>query len=191
MHFTVEAQRLIESHVSRGDIAVDATAGNGYDTLFLARLVGAGGLVFSVDIQHEAIQRLRQKLTNENLIDRVILSQNDHANIKQIVAPKFHGRIACAMFNLGYLPLGDKSITTQRHSTIQAIREVSSIIQPGGVITVLAYVGHEGGSEEAAAVAEWMRRDAADWDCADCSDPSNPTSPILWFGRKRAEPAPA
>lgn len=189
MHFTVEAQRLIESHVSLGDVAVDATAGNGHDTLFLARLVGVDGLVFSVDIQQEAIQRLRQKLIHENLIDRVVLSHEDHANIKQIVAPKFHGRIACAMFNLGYLPLGDKSITTQRHSTIQAIRAVSTIIKPGGVITVLAYVGHEGGGEEATAVAEWMRRDAVDWDCEDCSDPSNPTSPILWFGRKRAEVA--
>ena len=46
MHFTVETQNRVRDWIAPGDITIDATAGNGFDTLFLADAVGPNGLVY-------------------------------------------------------------------------------------------------------------------------------------------------
>jgi len=45
------AQQLLKATVEEGDTVVDATAGNGHDTLFLAQLVGDSGQVYAFDVQ--------------------------------------------------------------------------------------------------------------------------------------------
>jgi predicted methyltransferase len=185
MHFTVEAQKIVREQLVPGDCAIDATAGNGHDTLFLADAVGPTGTVYAVDIQSSAIDRLRDTLAGQRLLERVELHAQDHAFLKQIVAPKWHGRIACAMFNLGYLPHSDKSITTRRESTLAGIEGAFSLLKTGGVMTVIAYVGHEGGRDEAVGVAQWIASRESDLDCSCIQDAANPASPILWVVRKR------
>lgn len=185
MHFTVEAQRRAEASLFLGAVVVDATAGNGFDTQFLAERVGPDGLVIAIDIQPCAIERAGLLLGQKNLSFRTLLSVGDHANLKHIVAPKYWGEIACIMFNLGYLPSGDKTVITRKGTTISALMAAASMLRPAGLLTVIAYVGHAGGREEAEAVAQWMESVRGDFEIASLKDDTNPDSPILWTARKK------
>ncbi|MCU0709442.1 MAG: methyltransferase domain-containing protein [Pirellula sp.] len=185
MHFTVEAQRILGDRIAPGDIVIDATAGNGHDTVFLADRVGEKGLVYAIDIQASAIEQVRLRLQERELLTRVKLHIADHKCIKQIVAPGHHGAVKCVVFNLGYLPFGDKSITTTRESSIAAIDGAASLLKTNGWMTILAYVGHPGGREEAQAVQDWLEAHADTFAYQDLRDPDNPASPILWVVEKR------
>src|SRR5690554_1830257 len=112
-----QSHDIIRSVVREGDIVVDATAGNGYDTVFLANLVGKEGKVFSFDIQEEAIIRTKQNLEKNKLCDRVVLINDSHASLDKYIDTT----IKAAMFNLGYLPGGDHTISTKPDSTIAAL----------------------------------------------------------------------
>lgn len=133
------------SHVLKeGDFAVDCTAGNGNDTCFMASLVGDTGKVYSIDIQKVAIDNTKDKLVEQNLIDRVELINDCHSNVDIYVCE----RIKCGMFNLGYLPSGDHNIVTKPNSTIYSIDKLLSLLIVGGIITIGIYYGHPGGDEE-------------------------------------------
>lgn len=138
------AKRYISARVSEGDLVVDATCGNGRDTLFLAELVGKTGKVFSFDIQVEALAKTRRLLEANNLSNRVNLIQSGHEHIQDYV----HGRVAAVMFNLGYLPGGDHGITTRPDTTVAALAKSLQLLCTGGIVTIVVYSGHEGGKEE-------------------------------------------
>ena len=53
------AHNLIKDVLHPGDIAIDATVGNGHDTLFLVEQVSPSGKVFGFDIQQAAIDSTR------------------------------------------------------------------------------------------------------------------------------------
>jgi predicted methyltransferase len=184
MHFTVEAQKIVADHLQPGNIAIDATAGNGHDTVFLANTVGPHGKVHAIDIQGQAIERLQQTLSQLDLLERVEVYAADHALIEQVVAPKLSGFVDCAMFNLGYLPHSDKSITTHRASTLRGIEGAYRLLKPGGMMTVLVYVGHPGGRDEAEGVFAWIESHAKELQVDRIQDESNPQSPILWLIKK-------
>jgi predicted methyltransferase len=186
MHLTVEAQRLAARYLQRGAVAIDATAGNGFDTVFLAKHVGAEGRVIAIDLQVSAIERVRRRVEQEQLLDRVHLVADDHANLKQIVAPKLWGEVACVMFNLGYLPFSDKSVITSKESTMAGVQGAVEVLRPGGLLSILAYVGHPGGRDEANAMAQWMDEHASRFQSTILRDASNPNSPILWSLEKKA-----
>ncbi len=138
------SREIINQTVKQGDIVIDATCGRGNDTLLLARLVGAAGRVYSFDIQESALQSARILLETEQLNDRVKLINADHAQISLYIDEKIHA----AMFNLGYLPGGSHQITTKSLTTIKAVGETLGLLAPGGIITIVAYPGHESGAEE-------------------------------------------
>jgi predicted methyltransferase len=144
---------FVAQHVRRGDTVVDATAGNGHDTLFLARLVGAGGKVHAFDIQETALEKTRALLVAHTCEQWVELHLKDHGELAQVV----EGPVQAAMFNLGYLPGGDKQITTHAHSSLRALANCLGVLAPGGIISVVTYSGHRGGEEEEAEVAGWCR----------------------------------
>ena len=141
----------LAGHVSAGDIAIDATAGNGHDTHLLASLVGDSGRVFSFDIQHEAIAATAQRI-EESGFRNVELLPESHANLVELIPQQHHGEVAAVVFNLGYLPGGDKRVTTLVDTTSRALRGSLELLKPGGLISLLCYVGHPGGEAEAAAV---------------------------------------
>lgn len=152
------AHRLVQQSAARGGIVVDATAGNGVDTLFLAHLVGAEGQVHSFDIQPTALERTRERIVNElPHADHVYYHLCNHAEMNQIIPQAHHGSIAAVMFNLGYLPGSDKVTTTNATSTIPALQAATELLRPFGVITTVLYTGHEGGSGEATAVETWAQ----------------------------------
>lgn len=152
---TAQAQRHASNSLRHGDIAIDATAGNGIDTLFLARTVGVDGRVFAFDIQRDAIDRTRSRLESE-AIRNVELVQASHANLESWIPKEYHGRVSVAMFNLGYLPGGDKSLITKAKSTTAAIESSLSLLVGGGVVTIVAYTGHDGGYVETQCVEKLL-----------------------------------
>ncbi|QYR22832.1 methyltransferase domain-containing protein [Paenibacillus sp. sptzw28] len=154
------AHKLVAERVSPGDTVVDATCGNGVDTQFLAELVGPRGLVYAFDIQERALERTRQRLAEAlggvNVQPpNLCLVQDSHAAMASHVAAGTHGRLAAAMFNLGYLPGADPALITKTESTLEALEAAQSLLRPGGIMTIVLYPGHSGGELEASAVEDW------------------------------------
>ncbi|PGM59460.1 class I SAM-dependent methyltransferase [Bacillus sp. AFS053548] len=142
------ARKLLQSTVKEGDITIDATMGNGHDTVFLAKLVGETGHVYGFDIQELAIQKTTERINNENLSNQVTLLQRSHAEVKKVIPTSLHEKLKGAIFNLGYLPGSDKSVVTVPESTISAIEQILEMMAPEGIIVVVIYHGHEGGEVE-------------------------------------------
>ncbi len=135
---------ILKMVVENGDIAVDCTAGNGKDTIYLSELIGKNGKVYSFDIQEKAIDNTKKALMEKELLNRTVLICDGHENILQYVKED----IKCAVFNLGYLPGGDHSITTLPQNVIKAIEGCLELLQPGGIITIVCYTGYDGGKIE-------------------------------------------
>jgi len=125
------SRQIISQAVKQADTVVDATCGQGNDTL-------------SFDIQEDALKAAQILLKAENLTDRVKLIHDDHARVKEHIDQKIHA----AMFNLGYLPGGNHLITTKKETTIKAVDEILTMLVPGGIMTIVAYPGHQAGAEE-------------------------------------------
>ncbi|ODG90868.1 MULTISPECIES: class I SAM-dependent methyltransferase [Bacillaceae] len=142
------ARKLLQSTVKEGDITIDATIGNGHDTVFLAKLVGETGHVYGFDIQELAIQKTTERINNENLSNQVTLLQTSHAEVKKAIPASLHEKLKGAIFNLGYLPGSDKSVVTVPESTISSIEQILEMMAPEGIIVVVIYHGHEGGEIE-------------------------------------------
>lgn len=152
------AHGAVREVIGPGDIAVDATLGNGHDTCFLAEAVGPQGRVYGFDIQAEAVASARTRLSEAGLEGRVSLLHRSHGEMVSALPPEVHGRVRAVMFNLGYLPGGDKRVVTASESTLSALEQSLDLLAPGGRVSVLAYTGHPGGREEADAVIAWARR---------------------------------
>lgn len=181
------AHELIRDHLPRVPtqplLALDATAGNGHDTCFLAELVGNTGHVWAVDIQPAAIEHTRDRLAD--LSPRVTLIVGNHAHLDALLPSHIHGQLSIAMFNLGYLPGGEKSLITQIDSTIPALSGISKFMKAGGLLSILAYPGHPGGAEETQAITGWIQEEAPNWETL-VSPPLNisPVSPRFWLLRR-------
>lgn len=152
---TALAHALVGSRVAPGDTVVDATVGNGHDTAFLAGLVGPTGRVFGFDIQPAALAATAARLgTPAN----VTLIEAGHEQLGTHLPADVIGRVAAVMFNLGYLPGGDKRIITRSETTLAALEAALAIIAPGSLVTAVVYPGHPGGREEADAVRAFASR---------------------------------
>ena len=175
---TSKAQDLIKEVVLPGDMVIDATLGNGHDTLFLAHLVGPQGAVYGFDIQQTALTKTLEQLRNNGLETRVRLFNQGHECMEETLEPDLKGGIRAIMFNLGYLPGGDKQLTTMQATTRKALESCKSLLAPGGRITIIAYTGHPGGAEEANEVAQWTTSlDASEWLCHSVHPDSNLNNP--------------
>lgn len=144
---------LLKSEIKEGDFAIDATAGNGHDTVFLAKAVGETGRVLAIDVQAQAIASTAARLESEGLRDRVTLHLGCHSDLAEIAGGEKPNAI---IFNLGYLPGGDHGVITRTEKTLKALTAAVEILSPGGLLAVICYPGHEGGGEEAAAVENFI-----------------------------------
>ena len=148
------AKELLTSVIEAGDTVVDATAGNGHDTLFLADLVGESGHVYAFDIQKEAIQNTAEKIEKANLKSRTTLIQDGHENVSQYVQTK----VKAAIFNLGYLPGSNQEVVTRGTSTIKAVESLLDLLTVGGLIVLVIYHGHEGGKLEKEEIMSYVQQ---------------------------------
>lgn len=142
---------FLRQRLRPGDRALDATCGNGLDTLLLAQLCGEEGRVWGFDLQHAAIAATRELLEREGRLSSVQLIEGDHARLAEFVP----AGLKAVVFNLGYLPGGDSSLITSPASTLAALARAASLLAPEGILTIALYTGHEGGPEEALAVERW------------------------------------
>lgn len=148
------AHKVISTVVTNGDVVVDGTAGNGKDTLFLAQLVGEEGTVFAFDIQEEALERTKDKLIKAGLISRVKLIQSGHETMEYYVKSP----VKAVIFNLGYLPGGDKTIITKPDTTLEALKQALKLLQLYGIVSLTVYTGHPGGSDEWMVLKNFLER---------------------------------
>jgi hypothetical protein len=180
MQLTNLAKSFIASSPLVSPLAIDATCGNGHDTVFLAQLVGSIGHVYAFDTQTIAIHNSQQYLNTENLSDRASLHKLNHKDMLSVL-PKFCiGNIGASMFNLGYLPGSEHLRTTQPISTISALEICCDLLCTGGKMSILCYPGHTTGTEETAEVLTWFKAlNGTRFECLEPIHDQNPKSPIL------------
>lgn len=148
-----QCHEILERIVLDGDIVVDATAGNGHDTAFLAGLVGDDGKVYSFDIQDMAIENTRNRIEKLGLDSRVSLIQDGHQNMDKYVKEA----VRAVVFNLGYLPKGDHNIHTEGNTTAEAMEKAMELIVPGGLVILVVYYGGDSGFDEKEFVLDYIK----------------------------------
>lgn len=151
LHFS---HHLLKKTVVKGDVVIDATVGNGNDTVLLASLVGAAGKVYGFDIQEQAIQATKEKLLLTGLSQQVQLVKQSHEYVASILPEKTE--LAAAIFNLGYLPNGDKSVITNKESTIKAVKSILPSLRKSALLLIVVYSGHQGGEAEKEALLNFV-----------------------------------
>ncbi len=152
---TALAQEILKPLIRPGDLVIDATAGNGHDTVFLAECVGPEGKVLAFDVQEAALDSARSRVGEAM---RVEFFHESHAQMGDHAAA---GSVAVVMFNLGYLPGENHELTTESAGTLAALEAATRLLKPGGVLSVICYPGHPAGAAEAVAVENWMTARAA------------------------------
>lgn len=182
---TEQAHAFVRSVVKPGETVVDATAGNGHDTVFLTRLVGSSGRVIAFDPDPQARTETENRL-RAHALPLPLFHSASHAEMERFVPPG----IAAVMFNLGYRPGGDHNRTTEPESTVAALTAACRLIRPGGIVTVLAYVGHKGGKAEADAVRAFCNSLPEEEFTVTIASAESERSPRLYAITKRTETRP-
>ena len=177
------AMSVTLAYIRQGDTAVDATCGAGQDTVVLARAAGNDGKVYAFDIQKKAILLTEERLkthgiTNVHLIMQSFASMSEHIP---------ENSASAVVFNLGYLPGGDHSVTTTADTTPEGLDCALRTIRQGGIVTVVMYDGHDEGAEEKKRVLEWAETlDQSRYHvaCVRLLNQKNHPPEILWITKK-------
>ena len=125
---------FLELHVTPGGLYLDATCGNGNDTLFLCRLAGQNGRVLAMDIQQKAVDRTNKRLTDAGYekVGRAVLY--DHAKLGELVQP---GKVDCVLFNFGWLPGAEHTVHSTAQGSLSALCAALDALRPGGVLAAV------------------------------------------------------
>ena len=138
------AREVILQAVLPGDTAVDATMGNGHDTLMLCEAVGPAGRVYAFDVQAQAVAETEKRLREQDMAGRAVLIRAGHEHMVEYVKEP----VKAVMFNLGWLPGGDHEVTTRWETTRRAVESALDLLMPMGVLVICAYPGHAEGERE-------------------------------------------
>ena len=173
---------FILKHIGAGDTVADFTMGNGHDTLFFSHTVGEGGQVFAFDIQKGALESTRKRLEENNAPENYTLICDSHHN-----AAKYIDRpIKAGMFNLGWLPGGDKSITTRHETTLAAIDTALGLLAPDGILLIAVYPGHPEGELEGELIGRRLAQlDRHKYCCAKFRIINSPSSPYFYIAETK------
>ncbi|MDL2313591.1 class I SAM-dependent methyltransferase [Desulfovibrio sp. OttesenSCG-928-C14] len=148
--------KAVKADLSAPPLFLDATAGNGVDSEFLALLardLGGGIEVAAFDVQEEALRNTGERLEKAGLSGAVRLIPASHADLVPQLGPA--RRCLAAMYNLGFLPGSASPLSTGAESSTASLAALQALMLPGGVISVHCYTGHPGGAEEHGAVRDW------------------------------------
>lgn len=151
---TFWVQELLKPYVEKASVLVDGTAGNGWDTLYLAKHSSKDAQIFSFDIQPNALENTK-KLVEKELwegLENVVCICSNHRNFQEYIKEP----IDVAMMNLGYLPNGDKSLTTQADDSLETITQLMARLRLRGVISVTCYPGHPEGKKEYEVISDFL-----------------------------------
>lgn len=134
--------------LKRGDIAIDATCGNGLDSLFIAK---QGAVLYALDIQEEAIAKTKELLKE---FEDVTFVLGCHSSFPPTIEK---GSCTLIVYNLGYLPGGNKEFTTMHTTTMQSLNAALELVKPNGLISITCYPGHPEGLIEESILVEWAK----------------------------------
>ncbi len=137
-------KNFLKQHIGEGSVVCDFTAGNGHDTEFLSKTVGENGRVYAFDIQAAACDSTLKRLEETGCPKNYRVINDSHSNCLQYVHEKINGGV----FNLGWLPGANHSVTTKRETTLKAVNDAISLLAPDGILLVAVYPGHEEGTLE-------------------------------------------
>lgn len=146
---------FIKDHVKEGDICIDATAGNGWDSLLLSRCCGKTGRVTSFDIQPMAVSRTKDRLLENAPWKNWRVVLDSHRNMDLYEEP---GTVSCITFNFGHLPGGDSFVSTNPAASIQALSLALDLLRPGGLLSLCIYNGPDAGFEEKDSILPWLQK---------------------------------
>lgn len=191
------ANHLWKTIVKPGDVVIDATSGNGKDSLFLAKLAiqPSGGKLYCIDIQEEAIQQTRLNFLKDKTLSEYLDGQIKlvHANHEKFPEDISIGTASLICYNLGYLPgkprlNSNDFVITKASSTLTSLNNALPLLKEGGLLTVTAYPGHEGGKDEALAVQYYLSGlSEKDWRVYSSIPVNRPNSPWLFNAFKIAK----
>ena len=178
---TKKASLWVAEALYDGAIAVDATVGNGYDTLFLAQAVGPTGQVIGFDIQKMALNNASELLRFAGTANRVRLILSCHSALATYM-PR-NRPVSGAMFNLGFLPRGDRRIATRPETTLPALEAIFPVLDRAGRLSILTYRQHAGGEEEYLAIRRYLEeRIPSGWQATEVKGEDSPeTAPRLFL----------
>ncbi len=146
-------KRVISENVREGDICIDATAGRGNDTLFMAQLVGESGHVTAFDIQQDAVDSTKKLLEENGVAHRADVLLKSHSEMDALFD---EDSVSCITFNFGWLPKGDHSVSTKKETSIEAIEKGLRLLKKDGIMTLIIYYGRDTGFEERDAILEYL-----------------------------------
>ena len=182
MHLLTLHKQFLTAHIKEGSRVCDFTMGNGHDTLFLAKAVGPTGHVTAFDIQPAAVENTQKRLLDEGVLSWCELICESHANLAEYVKEPFDAGV----FNLGWLPGSDKTVTTMRTSTEKAVRAAVELIAPGGILLVAVYPGHpEGRAEGELLTAYFSTLDRYTYSCTRVNIVNTPDAPFFFAIERR------
>jgi len=146
--------------LQNGGIAIDATCGNGHDTVQIAQLLlsNSDSWIYALDVQQCALDSASNLFIHslpELRRMRISLHKICHSELDRLplrAAPRL------IVYNLGYLPGGDKTLTTQTATTLLSLEKAELLLAPGGAISATCYPGHPEGDKEEKAVIEWAEQ---------------------------------
>ncbi|MBS6194734.1 MAG: class I SAM-dependent methyltransferase [Clostridiales bacterium] len=147
-------RHFLEMQVAPGDLCIDATMGNGHDTLFLSQLTGPSGKVLAFDIQQAALEATKERLALHQAADNVQLILDSHSHMSGYALPE---TVSCIVFNFGYLPSGDHRIATRSETSIPAVLQGLELLKKGGLMSLCIYSGGDSGFHERDSLLEFLR----------------------------------
>ena len=147
-------KQFLSNHIKENTVAIDFTMGNGHDTLFLSKAIGENGRLYAFDIQTQALENTKKLLEENNCCNNYTLIKASHSLVKDYVKEKFD----VGVFNLGYLPGEDKSITTLRETTLVAVESALELLNDDGIILIAVYPGHAEGEIEGKLLTEMLSK---------------------------------
>ena len=150
---------FLQTRLPKGAIAIDATAGNGHDSLFLSQFTSEqNGHLYLIDIQSDALDASRALLLEHQVAPETCsFLHASHADLTNLIPTSHHGFIDAILFNLGYRPGHSKTLTTRCDSTLLALQASLPLLKRGGILSIIAYPGHPEGAKERELIEPWLR----------------------------------
>ena len=177
---TALALAMCGQYADSAAAAVDATCGNGHDTLWMAARFGK---VYAFDIQQSAIDATEMRLAEAGCTNIELICDSHHRMAEYVKEP-----VKLVMFNLGYLPGGDKNVSTAAETTMEALEASLRLLAVDGLLCITMYQGHEAGYQERLRILDWAAGlDKGIWHCVHTNMVNQPNRPpeILWITKKK------
>ena len=145
--------KILKMHIKPGDFCIDATAGNGHDSVYLCELTGKEGKLLAMDIQQSAVDSTAANLAEHGFSGMSTVVCTSHSDIDKYAEPN---SADCIVFNFGWLPGGSHDVFTRAETSIPAIKKSLDILKPGGLLSLCVYYGRNNGYSERDTIMEFV-----------------------------------